>query len=133
MPRIARILLSGLIGALACGSLSFLMFFLTAVLDNQKFIEAFGYGIIVGFIGAFIGVFIGLVVGIRNLGVIGGGFVGFLGTLIIVAIYVYSTAENFRQYGYFWSESRIIFTVLSLPTILAGMIAAWFNKRIHKP
>ena len=133
MPRIARILLSGLTGALACGCLSFLMFFLTAVFDNQKFIEAFGYGIIVGFIGAFVGVFIGLAVGIRDLGVIGGGVVGFLGTLIIVAIYVYSTAENSRQYGYFWSESRIIFTVLSLPTILAGIITAWLNKRISKP
>jgi hypothetical protein len=133
MPRIARILLSSLIGALVCGCLSFLMFFLMAVSDNQKIIEAFGYGLIVGFISAFIGLFIGLAVGIRDLGLIGGGVVGFLGTLIIVAIYVYSTAESSRHYGYFLSESRIIFSVLTLPTILTGVITTWLNKRIHKP
>ncbi len=133
MPRIARILLSGLIGAIVCASLSFLMFFLLTVFDNQKLIEAFGYGLIVGMIGAFIGVIIGLTVGIGNFGAIGGGAVGFLGTLIVVAIYVYSTAENFSQYGYFFSESRIILVVLSLPTILTGVITALLIKMIYKP
>ena len=133
MPRIARILLSGLIGAIVCAGLSFLMFFLLTVFDNQKLIEAFGYGLIVGIIGAFIGVIIGLAVGIGNLGAIGGGVVGFLGTLIVVAIYIYSTAENFSQYGYFFSESRIIFVVLSLPTILTGIITALLKKIIYKP
>jgi uncharacterized membrane protein YjfL (UPF0719 family) len=132
MPAIARILLSGLIGAIVCASLSFLMFFLLTVFDNQKLIEAFAYGLIVGMIGAFIGAIIGLAIGIGDLGVIGGGAVGFLGTLIIVAIYVYSTAENSSQYGYFLSESRIIFVVLSLPTILTGIITALLKKRIYK-
>ncbi len=132
MPIIARILLSGLIGAIVCASLSFLMYFLLTVYDGQKLVEAFGYSIIVGMIGAFIGVIIGLAVGIGDLGVIGGGAVGFLGTLIIVAIYVYSTAENSSQYGYFLSESRIIFVVLSLPTILTGIITALLKKRIYK-
>ncbi len=133
MPRIARILLSGLIGAIVCAVLSFLMFFLLTVLDNQKPIEAFAYGLIVGMIGAFIGVIIGLASGIGDLGVIGGGFVGFSVTLIVVAIYVYSTAENFSQYGYFLSESRIIVVVLSLPTILTGVITAMLKKLIYKP
>jgi hypothetical protein len=133
MPIIARILLSGLIGALVCASLSFLMYFLLTVYDGQKLVEAFGYGFIVGIIGAFIGVIIGLAVGIGDLGAIGGGVVGFLGTLIVVAIYVYSTAENFSQYGYFFSESRIIFVVLSLPTILTGVITALLKKMIYKP
>jgi len=133
MPRIARILLSGLIGAIVCAGLSFLMFFLLTVYDGQKLVEAVGYGFIVGIIGAFIGVIIGLAVGIGDLGVIGGGAVGFLGTLIIVAIYVYSTAENSSQYGYFLSESRIIFVVLSLPTILTGIITALLKKMIYKP
>ena len=132
MPKIARILLSGLIGAIVCAGLSFLMFFLLTVFDNQKLIEAFGYGLIVGIIGAFIGAIIGLAIGIGDLGVIGGGAVGFLGTLIIVAIYVYSTAENSSQYGYFLSESRVIFVVLSLPTILTGIITALLKKRIYK-
>jgi MFS family permease len=133
MPKIARILLSGLIGAIICGILSFLMFFLLTVFDNQKLIEAFAYGLIVGIIGAFVGVIIGLAVGIGNVGAVGGGVVGFLGTIIVVAIYVYSTAENFGQYGYFLSESRIIFVVLSLPTILTGIITALLVKLIYKP
>ncbi len=133
MPSIARILLSGLIGAIVCAGLSFVMFFLLTVFDDQKLIEAFVYGLIVGIIGAFIGVIIGLTVGIGNLGAIGGGLVGFLGTLIAVAIYVYSTAENFGQYGYFLSESTVIFVVLSLPTILTGVITALLIKMIYKP
>ena len=133
MPSIARILMSGLIGALVCASLSFLMYFLLTVYDGQKLVEAFGYGFIVGIIGAFIGVIIGLAVGIGDLGAIGGGVVGFLGTLIIVAIYIYSTAENSSQYGYFFSESTVIFVILSLPTILTGVIAALLIKLIYKP
>jgi len=133
MPIIARILLSGLIGAIVCGILSFLMFFLLTVFDNQKLIEAFAYGLIVGIIGAFIGVIIGLAVGIGDLGAIGGGVVGFLGTLIVVAIYIYSTAENSSKYGYFFRESTVIFVVLSLPTILTGVITALLKKLIYKP
>ena len=132
MPAIARILLSGLIGAIVCGILSFLMFFVLTIFDNQKVFDAFAYSLIVGMIGAFIGAIIGLAIGIGDLGVIGGGAVGFLGTLIIVAIYVYSTAENSSQYGYFLSESRIIFVVLSLPTILTGIITALLKKMIYK-
>ncbi len=125
--------MSGLIGALVCASLSFLMYFLLTVYDGQKLVEAFGYGFIVGITGAFIGVIIGLAVGIGDLGAIGGGVVGFLGTLIIVAIYIYSTAENSSQYGYFFSESTVIFVVLSLPTILTGIITALLVKLIYKP
>ena len=133
MPRIARILLSGLIGAIVCAGLSFLMFFLLTVFDNQKLIEAFGYGLIVGIIGAFIGVIIGLAVGIGDLGVIGGGVAGFFGTLIGVAIYVYSTAENSGQYGYFLRASGIFSIHFYLPTILTGVITAWLKKMIYKP
>jgi len=132
MSRIARILLSGLIGAVVCAILSFLIFFVLTIYDGQKLIEILGYGFVVGMIGAFIGVIIGLAVGIGNFGAQGGGLVGFLGTLIVVATYVYSTAENSGQYGYFLSESRIIFVVLSLPTILTGIITALLNKRIYK-
>lgn len=132
MPIIARILLSGLLGAVVCGILSFLMFFVLTVFDGQKLVEAFAYGLIVGFIGAFIGVIISLAVGIGDLGAVGGGIVGFLGTLIIVAIYVYSTAENSGQYGYFLSASGIIFVVLTLPTIPTGVITALLKKLIYK-
>ncbi len=133
MPIIARIFLSGLIGAIVCAILSFLIFFVLTVYDGQKLIEILGYGFVVGMIGAFIGAIIGLAIGIGDLGVIGGGAVGFLGTLIAVAIYVYSTAENSSQYGYFLSESSIIFVVLSLPTILTGIITALLKKKIYKP
>ncbi len=131
MPTIARILLSGAIGAIVCAILSFLIFIVLTIYDGQKLIEILGYGFVVGMIGAFIGAIIGLAVGIGDLGVIGGGAVGFLGTLIVVAIYIYSTAENSGQYGYFLSESRIIFVVLSLPTILTGVITALLKKKIH--
>ncbi len=133
MSIIARIFLSGLIGAVVCAILSFLIFFVLTVYDGQKLIEILGYGFVVGLMGAFIGAIIGLAIGIGDLGMIGGGAVGFLGTLIIVAIYVYSTAENSGQYGYFLSESRIIFVVLSLPTILTGIITALLKKKIYKP
>lgn len=132
MLGIARILLSCLIGAIVCAILSFLAFFLLTIFDNQKLIEIFGYGLIVGMIGAFIGAIIGLAIGIGDLGAIGGGAVGFFGTLIVVAIYIYSTAENFGQYGHFLSESRIIFVVLSLPTILTGVITALLKNLIIK-
>ncbi|MEJ7849407.1 MAG: hypothetical protein WKF92_15100 [Pyrinomonadaceae bacterium] len=108
------------------------MFFVLTVFDGQKLVEAFAYGLIVGFIGAFIGVIISLAVGIGDLGAVGGGIVGFLGTLIIVAIYVYSTAENSGQYGYFLSASGIIFVVLTLPTIPTGVITALLKKLIYK-
>jgi hypothetical protein len=36
MPRIARIILSGFIGAVVCAGLSFLSFVMMAVSDNQK-------------------------------------------------------------------------------------------------
>ena len=133
MLGIAKILLSGLIGAIVCALLSFLIFFLLTVFDNQMLIEAFAYGLIVGFIGCLIGVIIGLAVGIGDLGMIGGGVVGFSVTLIVVAIYVYSTAESFGQYGHFLSESRIIVVVLSLPTILTGIITALLKNSIYRP
>lgn len=132
MPRVAGILLSGLIGATVCAGLSFLMFFLMTVFDNQKVGEAFAFSLVVGVMGAFVGVIIGLAVGIGDLGLIGGGVVGFLVTLFVVAIYVYSTAANSSQYGYFLGESRIIFVVLSLPTILTGVITALVKKLIYK-
>ncbi len=132
MPRIVRIILSGLIGTVVCAVLSFLMFFLVAVFDNQPLVEAFAYGLIVGMIGAFLGVFIGLSVGIGDLGVIGGGVAGFFTTLIVVMFYIYSTGESFGVYGYFLSESRIIVVVLSLPTILTGIITALLKKFIYK-
>ena len=132
MPRVARILLSGLIGAIVCGGLSFLIFFLLTVLDSQRLSEAFAYGLVVGILGAFIGVIIGLAVGIGDLGVIWGGVAGFGVTLLVVAIYVFSSARSVSQHGHFLNESRIIIVVLSLPTILTGIITAWLKQLIYK-
>ena len=119
MPRVARILLSGLIGAIVCAVLSFLIFFLLTIFDNQKLVEAFAYGLIVGIIGALIGAIIGLAVGIGDLGMPGGGVVGLLVTFIVVAFYVFSTAESFSQFclgegvekdvakGLWWMEQAV--------------------------
>jgi hypothetical protein len=133
MPRFARILLSGLIGAIVCAVLSFSIFFLLTMFDNQQLIETFAYGLIVGIVGAIIGVIIGSAVGVGDLGVTGGGVTGFLGTLIIVAIYVYSAAGSSGRYVYFLSESRILFVVLSLPMILTGVITALLKRLISMP
>ncbi len=133
MQIIGRILLSGLIGSIVCAILSFLTFFVLTYLDNQKLIEIFGYGFVVGMIGAFIGAIIGLAVGIGDFGVIGGGVAGVLGTLLGVAIYVYSTAENPGQYGYFLRASGIFSIHFYLPTILTGVITALLKKQIYKP
>ena len=133
MPGIARILLSALMGTIVCAGLSFLMFFLLTVFDNQSLVEAFAFGLIVGIIGAFVGIVIGSVVGIGDLGVVGGGVVGFLVTLIVAAIYVWFAASGSGRYGHFVSESRIIFIVLCLPTILTGIITALLKRLILKP
>jgi uncharacterized membrane protein YjfL (UPF0719 family) len=132
MPKIARILLGGLVGAVICAVLSFLMFFLLTVFDNQKLIEAFAYGLIVAVIGAFVGAVIGLGVGIGDLSMAWGAVTGLLITLFVVAIYVYSTAESFARYGHFLSESRIIILVLSLPTLLTGGITALLLKKLTR-
>jgi len=132
MPRVVRILLSCLIGAIVCAILSFLTFFLLTIFDNQKLIEIFGYGLIVGMFGAFIGAIIGLAIGIGNLGVIGGGVAGVLGTLIGVAILAFTAAENSSQYGYFLRASGIFSIHFYLPTILTGIITALLKNLINK-
>ncbi len=139
MPGIARILLSGLIGAIVCAILSFLIFFVLGVYEGQSLIiEIFAYGFIVGMIAAFIGAIIGLMVGIGNLGVIGGGVAGVLGTLIGVAIYVYTIAENPGQYGDYFRAGGGFSIYFYLPTILTGIITAllkdfFVKKLINKP
>jgi hypothetical protein len=129
MSVIPRTLLSALIGTIVCGALSFLMVFLLTVFDNQ-FVEAFAYGLIVGVIGAFAGLVIGLAVGAGDLGVLGSVAVGFLLTLLVVAFYVFAMAGGSGRYGHFLSESRIIIVVLSLPTILTGIITALLKRLI---
>jgi len=133
MPNFARILLSSVLGTIVCAILSFLMFFLLTVFDNQQLSEGFAYALIVGIIGAFIGVIIGSAVGIGDLRMIGGGVAGLAVTLIVVGFYVYSSAESFSQYGRFLNASRIIVVVLALPTILTGVITALLKNMIFKP
>ena len=133
MPGLARILLSALIGTIVCAGLSFLMFFLLTVIDNQSLVEAFAFGLIVGVIGACAGIVIGLAVGIGDFGVVGGAAVGFLLTLIVSAIYIFFAASGSGRYAHFVSESRIIFIVLSLPTILTGVVTALLKRLIVKP
>ncbi len=133
MQIIGRILLSGLIGAVVCAILSFLIFFVLTIYDGQKLIEILGYGFVVGMIGAFIGAIIGLAVGIGDLGVIGGGIVGVLGTLIGVAILAFTANENPAQFGYSLRAAGIFSIHFYLPTILTGVITALLKKQIYKP
>jgi ABC-type spermidine/putrescine transport system permease subunit II len=133
MSTIARILLSGVIGAVVCAILSFSTSFIVMVFGNVKLIEAFGYGFVVGMLAAFIGAIIGLAVGIGNLGVIGGGIVGALGTIIGVAVLAFTAAENSSQYGYFLKASGIFSIHFYVPTILTGIITALLKKKFYKP
>jgi hypothetical protein len=131
MSTFARILLSSFIGGVVCAVLSFFMFFLLTALDGTKASEAIGYSIIVGIGCAFIGAMIGLVIGIGNLGVIGGGIIGVLGTLAVVAFYVFFFSRP-GELAHFLRESRIIFVVLTLPTILTGIITVLLRNLIYK-
>lgn len=133
MPTIARILLSGLIGAVVCAILSFLTSFLVMIFDNVKPFEAFAYGFVVAMLTAFIGAIIGLAVGIGNLGVIGGGIVGVLGTLLGVAILAFTATKDPSQYGYFLRASGLFSIHFYLPTILTGVITASLKNTIYKP
>ena len=132
MSIIARILLSGLIGAVVCAIISFLTSFLVMVFGNVKLIEAFAYGFVVGMLAAFIGAIIGLAIGIGNLGVIGGGIVGVLGTLLGVAILAFTATKDPSQYGYFLRASGIFSFYFYLPTILTGVITALVKNLIIK-
>jgi hypothetical protein len=131
MSMIARILLSGFIGGLICAGLGFFMFFLMTALGDTKASEAFGYSLIVSVGCGFIGAIIGLVIGIGNLGVIGGGIVGGLATVGVVAFYVLFFSRP-GQTAYFLGESRIIFIVLTLPTILTGISTVLLKNLIYK-
>ncbi|HYP27555.1 MAG TPA: hypothetical protein VE262_12630 [Blastocatellia bacterium] len=132
MPGIAKILLSGLIGASVCAALGFLMFFLMTISSGNKLPEAFVYGLLVGIGCAFIGLLIGLATGIGNLSAIGGGIVGFVGTICVVAFYVFYFGRP-GETAHFLSESRIIFIVLTLPTVLTGVITPLIKDSIYKP
>lgn len=132
MSSVARILLSGLIGAVVCAVLGFLMFFVLTIFDNTRFVEAFAYSLVVAVLCAVIGVIIGLVIGWGNLGVTGGGIVGVLLTAGVVAIYVFSMGSPGR-YGYFLSQSRVILVVLALPVVLTGIITALFKNLLRRP
>jgi ABC-type spermidine/putrescine transport system permease subunit II len=129
MSIIARIFLSGLIGAVVCAIFSFLTSFLVMVFDNVKLIEAFGYGFVVGMLAAFIGGIIGLAIGIGDLGVIGGGVVGALGTIIGVAILAFTATNDSSRYGYFLRESGLFSVHFYVPTIMTGIITALLKNK----
>jgi hypothetical protein len=128
---IARILLATFIGAVVCALLGFFLFFLLSIFDGSKTSEAFGYSLLIAVGCAFIGGLIGLVIGLADLKEIGGGLVGVLATICIVAFYVFAIARP-GQHGYFLGESRIIFLVLSLPTILTGILTALLKNLLSK-
>lgn len=133
MSTITRIFISGLIGSVVCAVLSFLTSFLVMIFGNVKLIEAFGYGFVVAMLTAFIGGIIGLAIGVGNLGVIGGGIVGALGTVLGVAILAFTATNDPSQYGYFLRASGIFSINFYLPTILTGVITALLKNKIYKP
>lgn len=129
MSSIGKVLQSSLVGAVVCAVLAAMLFFLLTLSDGTQFIEAFGFSVIVGVLCAFVGFGIGAAVGIGNFGVRGGAIVGLLATVVMVAVYVLTIGGPGR-YGYFLGASRIIWIVLTLPTILTGIITALFRNRL---
>lgn len=130
MRVIIRVVLSGFTGAAVCATVTFFLSVILMLLDGTRTGEAFFYSLIVAILVAFIGAFIGVVVGIGNLGLVGGGLVGLLSTLAIGLFYVLSFSRP-GQYGYFLSESTIIFVVSLLPTVLAGVATAFLKNRLQ--
>lgn len=132
MHSVARILLSTFIGAGVCAGLGFLMFFLLTIFDRTPLVESVAFSLVVAILCAFIGAIIGLIVGIGNLGIIGGAMVGFMLTVVIGVFYVFSNGSQ-GSYSYFFNESRIIFVVLTLPTVLTGIASAGFKRLLPNP
>ena len=130
MKSIARIVVSGLSGAVAAIILSAAIFTLGAVSDGTRLEEAVAFSIIIGLIAAFFGALIGLAVGIGKLGVIGGGISGLLATAALVAIYVLIYSRP-GQYGYFLRGASPFLIVFGLPMILAGIITALLRKALN--
>ncbi|MCB9076113.1 MAG: hypothetical protein H6631_00815 [Anaerolineaceae bacterium] len=132
MHSVARTLLSTLIGAGICASLGFLIFLLLTTFDNTPLVEGIAFSLVVAILCAFIGLIIGLIISLGNLGMIGGAIVGFMLTVVIGVFYVFSNSSP-ASYGYFLSESRIIFVVLTLPTILTGIATAGLKRLLPNP
>jgi hypothetical protein len=131
MKWVMSVFTSSLAGALVCAMLSSTIFLTATLRDGIRLSEALGYSLIVGFIAAFIGVFIGFVIGVGKLGLVGGGLVGVLVTAAVVAFYVLTNGRP-GQYSYFLRQSITIIVVLALPTVLAGVMAAWVGSRVGR-
>lgn len=131
---ISKMIVSGLIGGGICAILGFAIFFLLAIMDGTKASEAIAYSLLVGLGCVFIGGIIGLCIGLANLKAIGGAVIGVGATLCIVGLFVLAVGRP-GQTTYFLRESRIVWVVLSLPTILTGILTALLKGWLltHKP
>jgi MFS family permease len=126
--KLASVLVSSLLGAVICALLSAAAFALGASLDGTQTTEALAYGAIVGVVGALVGAWIGFVIGLGNFGPVAGGIVGVLTTALLIGFYIVAVGRP-GDYGYFLGESRIIFVVMALPTLLTGILTAWLRTR----
>ena len=129
MKSIARIVVSGLAGAIVCALLSAAIFTLGAVSDGTRLSEALAFSLVVGLIAALFGALVGLAVGIGRLGIMGGGISGLLAAATLVAIYVLTYSRP-GQYGYFLRGSSLFLIVFGLPMLLAGITAALIRKAL---
>jgi hypothetical protein len=127
MAQFGKILVSGAIGAGLGAVFSFLGFVLLALLDSTSVSEAIAFGILVGFVGAFVGFMIGIAVRIGNVGLLGGGVIGAVATLLLMLLYALVIGRP-GEFGYFLSESRIILLVMGLPSVASGVITAFLNR-----
>jgi hypothetical protein len=119
---------SAFIGALICAVASFGLFFVLTRLDSTRTGEAIGYGLIVAVVGALIGFAIGLTIGSTKVGVLGGGLIGLIGTVLAFAgfIALFGGGDPLRALRSNW---RALALVVGPPSLVTGLLTAWIKNR----
>lgn len=125
---VRRLLIGFLVGGLAGAVLSASAFLILATLDGTRSDEAIAYSLVVAVIGGGLGAVVGAVVGLGNMRWIGGALVGLVMSIFVVVMYMTSFAGE-GTFMELLNRSRVIIVFTAGPLILAGIIAAWANRR----
>ena len=129
MPVTKSPISSAFVGALICAVASFLLFFVLTRLDHTRTGEAIGYGLIVAVIGSVIGFVIGLIIGLTNASVLGGAMIGLLGTVLAFAGFMVLFGGGNNPIQLLKSNWRVIALVIAPPSLVTGLLTAWFRNR----
>lgn len=126
MQKVVRVLICGGFGLGVCALVSCLLFFSIAVFGGTGAGEAFAFSLLVALVGAGAGAVVGLAVAFFGVDALGGFAIGAAVSFAIAGIYVLAVGDP-SNYGYFVSESRLIFVVMWLPVCTAGITTSLFS------